>query len=308
VGHRDRVLVVGGAGLVGAGAALHLASLGHSVTIAGRTPPGGGPLLALPFARGSFLTDDFSDAFLGTFDALVFAAGNDVRQLPEGADDGEYFHRANSVGVPAFFAQARDAGIGRAVYVGSYYTAVVPRYRIEQSGYLRSRKASDEGVRALSRDGFSVCSLEAPFMMGHVEGVRAISVEWSIRYLLGQFGNEPLWMIPGGGNFMSILSFAEAVAGALSDGEPGKAYLVGDENWTFAHYYEILLDALGMPQPLPVRDAEHPSMPDATLYSGRGVTVAYEPDPASVARLGYRRHDAERAVREMVPYYRQLVA
>lgn len=302
----DRILIVGGAGLVGAAVALHLASLGNAVTIAGRTPPVDGPLARLPFAQGSFLTDDFTDAFLSSFDALVFAAGNDVRQFPECADEGDYFHRANSIGVPAFFARARDAGIGRAVYVGSYYTAVVPRYRIEQNGYLRSRKASDEGVRALNREGFSVCSLEAPFMMGHVEGVRAISVEWSIRYLLGQFGPEPLWMIPGGGNFMSIFSFAEAVAGALADGEPGKAYLVGDENWSFAYYYELLLDALGMPQALPLRDQAHPSMPDATLYSERGVTVAYEPDPASVTRLGYRRHDAERAVREMVPHYRRL--
>ena len=43
------------------------------------------------------------------------------------------------------------------------------------------------------------------------------------------------------------------------------------------------------------------------LYSGRGTVVAYEPDPESVARLGYTRHDAERAVRAMVPYYRKLI-
>ena len=303
----DRVLVIGGAGLVGAACALQLAEQGHEVTIAGRTPPAEGPLTRLAFAQGSYLADDFTDAFLGRFDGMVFAAGNDVRQLPEGADQREYFHRANSIGVPAFFARARDAGMGRAVYVGSYYTAVVPRYRIEANGYLASRKASDEGVRALSGEGFSTCTLEAPFMMGHVEGVRAISVEWSLRYLLGQFGPEPLWIIPGGGNFMSIRSTAEAAAGALARGEAGKAYLIGDENWTFAHYYELLLDALGMPQTLPVRDENHPSFPDDTLYSGRGTVVAYEPDPESVARLGYTRHGAERAVRAMVPYYRKLI-
>lgn len=303
----ERILVVGGAGLVGAACALHLAELGHAVTIAGRTPPSAGPLTGLPFAAGSFLGNDFDDRFLGRFDALVFAAGNDVRQLPEGASQDDYFHQANSIGVPAFFARAKAAGMGRAVYVGSYYTAVVPRYRIEQSGYLRSRKASDEGVRALSADGFAACSLEAPFMMGHVDGVRAISIEWSLRYLLGQFGPEPLWIIPGGGNFMSVTSFAEATAGALDRGEPGKAYLVGDESWSFAHYYELLLDALGRPGKLPVRDENHPSFPDDTLYSGRGNTVAYEPDPASVELLGYRRHDAERAVREMVPYYRRFI-
>jgi dihydroflavonol-4-reductase len=114
-------------------------------------------------------------------------------------------------------------------------------------------------------------------------------------------------MIAGGGNFMSTQSFAEAVAGALDRGEPGKAYLVGDENWSFVHYYELILETLGMPQTLAVRDASHPSFPDESLYSGRGIVIAYEPDPVSVQKLGYRRHDAERAVRDMVPYYRRLI-
>ena len=298
-----RILVVGGTGLIGASAALHLAEQGHDVTIAGRNPPAPGALDRLAFVQGNYQTDDFDVAFLSRFCALVFAAANDVRQLPPNANEAAYFHQANSIAVPAFFARARAARIGRAVYVGSYYTAVLPRYRVEASGYVASRKAADDAVRAMAGDSFHVCSLEAPFIMGHVQGVGAISLEWSIRYLLGQMDNQPLWMIPGGGNFMSIRSFAEAVSGALERGENGKAYLVGDENWLFAHYYELILDALGRPQSLPVRDAEHPSMPDATLYSGRNVIVAYEPEPESVRRLGYRRHDAERAVRAMIPYY-----
>ena len=54
------------------------------------------------------------------------------------------------MGVPAFFARARQAGISAAVYVGSYYSYVLPREQIDASGYLRSRRASDEGVRALA--------------------------------------------------------------------------------------------------------------------------------------------------------------
>jgi nucleoside-diphosphate-sugar epimerase len=304
-----KILIVGGAGLIGAATALHLAELGHEVTIAGRTPPRSRVLEQLPFLRGSFLGDDFPDALLGRFDSLVFAAGNDVRQLPVGADEAEYFHRANSLGVPAFFARARRAGISTAVYVGSYYSYVLPAERIDASGYLRSRRASDEGVRALANRDFRVCSLNAPFIIGYVEGVPALPLETSVRYLLGLMdGPGPRWMIPGGGNFMSTLSFAEAVSGALERGENGKGYLVGDENWTFAHYYELLLDAMGVPGRVQVRDEEHPSMPDFSLYAGRGATVSYEPDTVTVARLGYRRHDAERVVREMAPYYRRLVA
>jgi nucleoside-diphosphate-sugar epimerase len=301
-----KILVVGGAGLIGAGAALHLAEHGHAVSIAGRTPPNSKALSKLPFIRGSFLEDDITDAQLRGFDSLVFAAGNDVRQLPPGEDEAAYFHRANSIGVPAFFARAKDAGIADAVYVGSYYSYVVPE-RVAASGYLRSRQAADDGVRALAGPDFKVCSLNAPFTIGYVEGVAALPIDAAVRYLLGQYGNGGRrWMIPGGANFMSILSYAEAVEGALERGENGKGYLVGDENWSFAHYYELLMDALGIPGKIEVRDAEHPSMPDFALYAGRGATVAYEPDPDMLTRLRYRRHDAERAVREMAPYYRKL--
>ena len=64
---------------------------------------------------------------------------------------------------------------------------------------------------------------------------------------------------------------------------------------------------MGMPGRVQVKDAEHPSMPDFALYAGRGATVAFELDPAMVARNKYRRRDAERMAREMAPYYRRLV-
>jgi len=186
------------------------------VSIAGRNPPNAKALSKLPFIRGSFLTADMTDTQSRGFDSLVFAAGNDVRQLPPGDDEDAYFHRANSIGVPAFFARAKAACIADAVYVGSYYSYVVPQ-RVAANGYLRSRQAADDGVRALAGSNFKVCSLNARFTIGHIEGVAAVSLDAAVRYLLGQYGGRgPRWIIPGGGNLMSTLSYAEAVDGGLA--------------------------------------------------------------------------------------------
>jgi hypothetical protein len=102
---------------------------------------------------------------------------------------------------------------------------------------------------------------------------------------------------------MSALSFAEGVAGAIERASPGAYYLMGDENWSYEHYYNQLLAALGSDKRVAVRDKPHPSLPDEFLYAGRGATIAYEPDPAMVALLGYRRGDLKRTIAEAAAYY-----
>ena len=47
-------------------------------------------------------------------------------------------------------------------------------------------------------------------------------------------------------------------------------------------------------------DQEHPLLPDRFIVPGRGVQLAYEPDPGEVSLLGYTRNDVTRAVREVV--------
>ena len=68
-----KVLVIGGSGLIGGDAALHLAQQGHDVTIMSRKPPQAPALAALPFLAGDYINDDLGDGRLQGFDALVFA-------------------------------------------------------------------------------------------------------------------------------------------------------------------------------------------------------------------------------------------
>ncbi|HAN28524.1 MAG TPA: epimerase, partial [Haliea salexigens] len=74
-----RVLVVGGTGLIGGHAALHLAQAGHEVTIMARSPSKVPALAELPFIATHYVEDDVADGRLEGFDWLVFAAGVDIR-------------------------------------------------------------------------------------------------------------------------------------------------------------------------------------------------------------------------------------
>lgn len=297
-----KILVVGGAGMIGGRAALYLKSKGHDVTIAGRNPPvADTPLGRLPFLRVDYVGLDFDKAALGQFDALVFAAGNDVRHQPQDVGDA-HWHDANSVGIPRFFEAAKKAGIKRAVNVGSFYPQAAPEL-VATNAYVRSRKESDEGVAALADDGFVAMSINAPFVVGAVDGLVIPMFAAYTQYAEGKFAPMPEFAPPGGTNFISTQSLAEAIEGGLERGAAGGSYLVGDKNMSFQDYFGAFFEAVGRDKP-PVRDEEHPMLPDSAIFFGRGNNLFYETDPQVAALLGYRRNDIIPAIREIVAQYR----
>lgn len=299
-----KILVIGGTGLVGGHAALYLKDNGHEVTIAGRKPAGADSALAeLEQLQGDYVAGTFSQADLARFDTLVFAAGNDIRHVPQDGDIDAHWQRANVEAIPRLFELARSAGIKQAVLVGSFYPQVAPEL-IDSAPYVRSRHLADEGVRALATSDFKVCSINAPFVVGAVPGLKVDMFEAYTRYAEGQFAPLPFFGPAGGSNFISTRSLSQAILGALLRGESGKAYLVGDENLSYAQYFESFLRAVGNDAPVPSLDQEHPMLPDSAIYTGRGCTVSYEPDAAETALLGYVRADIQRAIGEVVSQYR----
>ena len=294
-----KVMVVGGTGLVGGHTALVLREQGHEVTIMSRSEPGADCLAAFPWRQGDYREAGSPGEALSGFDALVFAAAADIRHLPQTDTEEDFFHRANSVAVPQFFESVRAAGIARAVYIGSWYPQVVPG-AIETSAYVRSRHLADLGVRALADDSFRVCSLNAPFILGHLEGLRVPHLEALVHYAAGRLEGLPLVAPAGGVNHMSSRSMAEAVVRALVAGVPGKAYLVGDENLSWKTYLELFCRYAGNPQTLQVSEDEHPMFPDIMLYAGRNATLIHEPDDAE---LQYARGQLEKTIAEVVGAY-----
>lgn len=298
-----KILVVGGTGALGGHAATHLASKGHQVTVGGRKPPlADTPMARLPFLQGDYVAGDYTPQRLEGFDWVVFAAGNDPRHVPQGSDFAAHLLKANHEAVPAFFRAARQAGVKRALQLGSYYPQAAPQL-LEGNAYIQSRLAACENARAEAGPGFDVVSVNAPFMVGSVTGLPSMIFRPYVQWAEGKLP-IPAYAPSGGTNFMSYRSLSEAIEGALERGRTGRAYLVGDENLSFAQYFQLFFDALGRKIRVDGRDEAHPLLPDVAIPQGRGNWVRVEPDATEVALLGYRRNDVANAVAEVVAEFR----
>jgi nucleoside-diphosphate-sugar epimerase len=299
------VLVVGGTGLIGGEIALYLRDKGHDVTLMSRSPTSVPGLADMPFLQGDYVKDNLFDGRLKGFDWLVFSAAADIRNLPrDGSVTPEAFYtRANDEAVPRFFAAARDAGIRRAVMIGTFYPQVAPR-QIGVCPYVTSRHNTDVAVRALSTDRFNVCCLNAPFVLGQIDGLDVPYISALADYARGNIPGLPVFAPRGGTNHISARSLAQAALNALEKGESGKAYLVGDENYSWKDYLELWFKAVGNPVDLEVRDEDHPMFPNVIMFAGPGATVRYEPDTLDMAVLDYDRQQIQGLIREIAAGHR----
>lgn len=301
-----KVLIVGGTGFIGSDTALYFHDLGHDVTIMSRSKPRGTSRInELPFVAGNYIEDDFSDGRLEGYDWLVVAAGNDLGNFPTDGSvtEAEYFQKANIEGLPRFFERAKQAGISRAVYMGSFYSFVAPEV-LESIPYVRSRHLSDQAVRALSSPSFNVCSCALPWIVGFTPGLPV--PHWTALAKTAQ-GKYPDFEFapPGGANFMTARSVSEAMLGGLERGESGKSYLVGDVNLSWKDYFGLWFKAAGRPKDLDVH-LGHPIIPDFALsYLNFGATD-YEPPEDERKLLGYQRGVLVGHIAECYQYYSGL--
>lgn len=296
-----RVLVVGGTGLIGGEIALHLQANGHDVTIMSRKPTTVPALAALPFLPCDYINDDVSDGRLKGFDWLVFSAAADIRNLPaDGSVTPEGFYTsANDEAVPRFFEAAKQAGIHRAVYIGTFYPQLAPQ-QIGVCAYVTSRHNTDVKVRELSSESFTVCCLNAPYVLGHIPGLQVPYLAGLVAYARGGMPDLPVFAPRGGTNHISSRSLAQAALNALKNGQSGKGYLVGDENYSWKEYLELWFAAVGKPVELEVRDDDHPMFPNVIMFAGPGATISYEPEAADLAVLRYDRQQIKGLIEEIV--------
>lgn len=294
-----KTLIVGGTGMIGTHVASHLREQGDDVTMAARTAPAPGSVASgFPVLLRDYTKGELSVADLGAFEAVVFAAGNDIRHLPRDVDPAEFWEQTQIGGVPRVVARAKEAGVRSVVQIGSYYHQVLPEL-VETNEYVRARALADERARELAAADFTVSTLNPPSILGVIPGRPIRTIGRILEWADGERPETPNFAPAGGTNYMSVRSLAEATRGAMYNAE-SKAYLVGDANLTFREYFQMIFDAAGSKIQLEERDEEHPFLPDPFIVQGRGNVITYETDPAETATLGYTQGDAPRAIEEIV--------
>jgi dihydroflavonol-4-reductase len=289
------VLVVGGSGLIGSHAADYLARIGYDVTSASRTPVDDGNHLSLDYLAA----DESTVGVLEPFESIVFAAGHDIRHLSVEDESSDNWDRIQGTGVSRFAELARAAGVSRFVQIGSYYHQLRPEL-VDTIPYVRARRDADDRTRALTNDSFAAITLNPPSIVGSMPGRVQRRFKRMVEWARGNTTEPELWAPAGGTNYMSVRSLGQAIAGALAVGEPGRAYLIGDENLTYTEYFQLFADAAGGGVHIVERDEDHPFQPARFIVQGPGAVIRYEPDPEEVALLGYQRNDVRRAVSEIV--------
>lgn len=290
--------------MIGGHAALHLAALGHDVALAARKTVASQSLLAgFPVIVADYTSAGIGLDDLASFEAVLFAAGNDIRHIPKEEDEDEFWRRTQIDGVPAFAALAKKAGVRRLVQLGSYYHHVMP-HLATTNAYVRARKLADERTRALAGPGFNVCTVNPPSIVGAMPGASVRRYRALVEWADGKVPQIPDFAPAGGTNYMSVRSLCQAIEGALEHARPGSAYLVGDQNLTFRQFFQLVFDAAGSGRRLEERDEEHPFLPDAFIVPGRGNVLAYEPDARETRLLGYARDDVRAAIQAIVEQVR----
>lgn len=292
-----KVLIVGGTGLIGGHCALLFQKEGHQVTLMARKTATAPSLAGMEFMQGDYINDDFSAGQLNGFDAVIFSAAADIRHIPY--DGSVTYAEVNDVAVPRFAQACKAAGVGSFILINTFYPHVAPE-KIGECPYVTSRYNTDVNVRALNSDEFKVCSLGAPFILGHIPGLAMPYIDTLVQYAKGNIPDLPLFAPEGGTNHMSAHSLAQASLGALLNGTGGRAYLIGDENYTWQDYLQLWFTLSGNPQSLPVLADEHPLFPNMIMFAGVGAEVNYQPDPEDLSVLNYDRNQMAKTIVEIV--------
>ncbi len=243
-----RVLIVGGTGFLGYHATLEFLRRGHDVTSLALPPLPAEDLLppqvTLHFANVNELSDEETRELLTGHDAVIYAAGVDDRVTPD-APAYPVFYEGNVASASRVIRLARESGVRRGVVLGSYFAYFNrewPELELARHHpYIRSRVVQAAACIEAGGDALDVMILELGYIFGSMPGRTPL---WKplVDYLRSPF---PVFYSGGGTNAIAVEHVAEAIAGAVEQGEGGQRYTIGDENLTWREMLTRLAHADG---------------------------------------------------------------
>jgi NAD+-dependent farnesol dehydrogenase len=239
-----RVLVTGGTGYLGRRVVRALAGRGHDVVVFARSATGS----SLPgrLVDGDVRDRTAVDRAAGGCDAVAHAAALvSIWQRRR-----QNFDEVNVGGLRNVLAVAAARGVHRVLYTSSFL-ALTPRgvaAPIEANDYQRTKVAADRvadeavsGGAPLIRVYPGVIYGPGPLTEGNLVG-RLIADHLRGR-LPGLVGPENPWSLA------YIDDVAAGHCAALERGEPGSRYLLGGENASQIHVFDIVQRLTGRPPP-----------------------------------------------------------
>lgn len=163
----------------------------------------------------------------------------------------------NVEGTRAVLAEARRAGVGRLVYVGTanvfgFGTPANPgdetrpyagaRYGLD---YMDSKRAATDLVlRAVANEQLPAVLVHPTFMLGP-EDVKPTSGALLLEIYRGNVPGYP----PGGKNYVHVRDVAVATVNALTLGRVGESYILGNENLSYREAFRLMAGLLNVAPP-----------------------------------------------------------
>jgi len=191
---------------------------------------------------------NLTEVFKG-FGAIIHAAGA-VSHDPR---DARTMYASHVTGTERLLAAARDAGVGRVVFVSTSGTIAVsetsqtldetapsPLAITKEWPYYRSKLFAEQAAMNASSDELDVVVLNPSLLLGPAAGSpydsRATTTAGD--GVLSPLLRGELTLSPSGGiSFVDVRDVAHVAVRALGHGHPGRRYLLAGANWTFADFY-----------------------------------------------------------------------
>lgn len=254
----ERILVIGGTGLLGYATIQELLRRGDEVVSVALPPMPVDDLFdRLDGHVENHLHDigQLSDAemleLLAGCSGVVYAIGADERVTPP-APAARFFYEQNVLPTQRVARLAREAGVRSFVVFGSYFAhfaETMPELGLADQGYPLMRLLQEQIAFAEGDGAMTVTSLRLPYIFGTMPGRMPL---WKM--FVDQIRGQESFPAHDGGITAAVTTrqVGQAAAGALEHGQHRTTYPLGGMNLALADFYRRIADSLGQRTQIPL--------------------------------------------------------